>query len=132
MVRALVTGTWLALGAGLGCALGARTEERAPSASLDDPLAQEEIAATQQGSLLEIIQRLRPAWLRTRGQPFLGRQEIVVYLDGFRIGGADALRTISSQDVFEVRYLDASEATVRYGTGHPAGAIEVKSKRGPS
>ncbi|GBD32713.1 hypothetical protein HRbin33_01687 [bacterium HR33] len=132
MVRTVWFGAVLALGAGLGCAPGARMEEPAPSVSLDEPLTQEEIAATQQGSLLEIIQRLRPAWLRTRGQPFLRNQGVVVYLDGFRIGGADALRTISSQEVSEVRYLDASEATVRYGTGHPAGAIEVKSKRGSS
>jgi hypothetical protein len=49
--------------------------------------------------------------------------QIQVYLGGAKIGTLDALRDISVSTVREIRYLDAAEATQRYGTGNSGGAI---------
>ena len=53
-----------------------------------------------------------------------------VYLDGFRYGGIESLRSISASDVAEVRWLSSMDATTRFGTGNTAGAIAVTSRTG--
>lgn len=97
----------------------------------------EEIASISASNAYEVVQRLRSQWLITRGAA--GTREptlegglsggIVVYLDGVRRGGVDALREIPVEQIRELRYIDAKDATTRYGTGHTSGVIEVYSKR---
>lgn len=77
----------------------------------------------------EAIQRLRPWYLSlTRARGASG--ERAVYVDGIRLGGLETLRGIPASDVREVRSLDAREATLRFGTGHSAGAIVVVTRTG--
>ena len=73
----------------------------------------------------EVVQRIRPRWLQTRGS----EQNPVVYQDGSRIGFAEeVLPGMSSNSVASLKYLNASNATTRYGTGHGAGAIEITTR----
>jgi hypothetical protein len=79
----------------------------------------------------EAVQRLRPEWLRRRGQisiqdPTAG--EVVVYLDGVRFGGPRSLESLRAESVVQMEYLDASDATTRFGTGHGGGAILVRTR----
>jgi hypothetical protein len=46
------------------------------------------------------------------------------------VGGVNALGNIASTTIREIRRLDALEATTRYGTGHPGGAIVIITKHG--
>jgi hypothetical protein len=76
----------------------------------------------------DAVQRLRPHFLRGRGstsirdpQPVLP----VVYIAGVKQGGPEALQRVRVSEVEEIRYIGASDATTRYGTGHTGGAIEV-------
>lgn len=74
----------------------------------------------------DVIQRLRPRWLQRRGSD----QNPVVYQDGSRVGEAEGvLSGMPVNEVESLRYLDASNATTRYGTGHGAGAIEITTRR---
>src|SRR5690606_18046936 len=76
----------------------------------------------------DAIQRLRPEFLRARGQVSLENRAAslpVVYLDDMWLGGPDALRTIRIGEVHEIRYYNAADATTRYGTGHASGVIAV-------
>jgi hypothetical protein len=57
-----------------------------------------------------------------------GAMTVIVYVDGTRMGGVQELKRIPSQDVREIRFLSASDAQLRYGTGHAAGAIQVTLK----
>ncbi|HEU5171490.1 MAG TPA: TonB-dependent receptor plug domain-containing protein [Gemmatimonadales bacterium] len=57
-----------------------------------------------------------------------GASAVVVYLNGTRVGGVQELKRIPSQDVREIRFLSASDATQQYGAGHAAGAIQVTLK----
>jgi hypothetical protein len=45
-----------------------------------------------------------------------------------RHGGLDFLQTIRVEMVEQMEYLDASDATTRFGTGHGGGAIVVLTR----
>jgi hypothetical protein len=86
--------------------------------------------ATNTGSVYDAIRRLRPAWLRARTA--VGGDAIlpVVYLDGVRGGDLSYLQSIGIEEVERVRFVNARDATTRWGTGHAGGAIEVMRKTG--
>lgn len=91
----------------------------------------EEIHSVNRTSLYDVVQALRPEYLRGRGQQTLGNAsstEVVVYLDGVRAGGPEALQRLTPDSAIEIRYLDARDATTLYGTGHASGAILVKTR----
>ncbi len=86
----------------------------------------EELADHPSLTCLEVVQRLRPRWLQRRGS----EQNPVVYQDGNRVGSAeDVLSRMNSTAVEYMRYVNARDATTRYGTGHGSGAIEVATRR---
>ncbi len=96
-------------------------------------LTADELQRVPVETVYDSIQRLRPEFLRARGQVSLESRTAslpVVYVDDIRLGGPDALRTVRIADVHEIRYLSASDATTRYGTGHPGGVIAVVTHRG--
>jgi hypothetical protein len=87
-----------------------------------------ELSQTGASNIHQAIQALRPQWLRGRPAGSMrggARDEAVVYLDNNRYGSLNSLAQLSLGGVTEIRYLDASEATNRYGTGHAGGAIIV-------
>lgn len=94
-----------------------------------------EIDATTANSAYDLINRLRPNWLRSMGPGSIGggvrTQEIVVYLDDSRLGGLDALRSLSTAGIRSMRFLDATRAaTVLHNVGSEpiAGAIVISTK----
>ena len=81
----------------------------------------------------EIVSRMRPEYLREqRGPSSVNRGAVlaVVYIDGVRRGGPEALRGLRPGEVEEIRFMTATDATTRYGTDHAAGVIEIKSRHG--
>jgi len=78
----------------------------------------------------DVVQRLRPAFLRKRPGGSLTTKEpaqIQVYVDGTLRGSVYVLREIISEGIVEIRYMNGPDATTRYGTGHENGAITVKT-----
>jgi hypothetical protein len=85
----------------------------------------------------ELVQQLRPNWLRPRGiQTFTnevtntntsGYARIMV--DDLPPRDLDALRDIRVVSIAEVRYINPRDATLRYGTGYSGGLIKVITKR---
>jgi hypothetical protein len=92
----------------------------------------EELASRSTLTARQAIEQLRPQFLRTRGTTTLGNAQttdvIWVYFDGTRMGTVDVLNNIGVHEIREIRYLNPSEATNRYGTGHVQGAILVTRK----
>ena len=92
----------------------------------------EELAARPTLTARQAIEQLRPQFLRVRGVTTLGNaatQDVIwVYVDGTRMGTIDVLNNIGVHEVREIRYLNPSEATNRWGTGHVQGAIVVTRK----
>jgi hypothetical protein len=74
----------------------------------------------------DAVRRVRPNFLYTRGS----REDVVVYLDGVRLGGVEMLYALRPSELALIRHLDASTATTWYGSGHTAGAILLYSRRG--
>lgn len=55
----------------------------------------------------------------------------VVYLDGVRLTDIRTLDQIHYTTLKSMRFLDASSASIRYGTNHFGGALVVTTHRGP-
>lgn len=86
-------------------------------------ISAEELAEYTTLTAHDVIRRLRPRWLRARGG---GAPQLI--MDGARMGGMEGLSSISVADVELLRYMSASDATMRFGTNFPNGAIEVVSR----
>ena len=93
-------------------------------------ISTQEVESAEVNNAYELIQRLRPMWLRSRG----GRStrletEIVVYLNRSMLGDPEALRDIPIEIVRSVRVLDAAEAGRLPGLGsrHVERAILVET-----
>ncbi|HXG71675.1 MAG TPA: hypothetical protein VNJ04_13795 [Gemmatimonadaceae bacterium] len=115
----------------LGCAAAPGTTAGTPTRNREI-ITQEELALSTSTTLYDAIQSLRPAMVRSRGRMSSTVDESNfprVYVDGQLYGDIGALRNMSVAQVREVRYSSAAEATTRFGTGHPAGVIEVMMKR---
>jgi hypothetical protein len=90
-----------------------------------DRITEEELASIDQLSAFEAIQRLRPRWFQTRT-----RLLPTVHVDGsVRADGEEILRAINCSDVHEMQYLNAPDATTRFGTDYISGAILITTKR---
>jgi hypothetical protein len=110
------------------CSSTGTTSSASPRSNV---IATDELAEVSHLNALEAVQRLRPVWLKVRGQPTFRAQMVGVriYVDGVRRGdNAGELRRIRVSDVGEMRFLSAREATIRYGTDHQEGAILVVLK----
>ena len=108
---------------GAACASGGGGE-RAPRR---DPnlITAEELADYHNLDCHDAVRRLRPRWLQSRaGDPTVVR-------DGSRLGPAsEHLAQIRVGQVASIRYLSATEATMRFGTGVQGGAIVVTTVGG--
>lgn len=100
-------------------------------------IAKDELTRVAYTNAYDAISQMRPHWLASARQRSPTENEaagqagtIVVYLDGTRLGAMESLRQIALSDVAEIEYFDAREATNRFGTGHPAGAINVRRTLG--
>ncbi len=117
-----------------------------PAAAQDSPAAKpkvkrqpnvivvEEIDAirTEVNTARDLVQRLRPGFLRNRGASSFGNAAsgtptptARVVVDGTPRVGVGALAEISAMMVREIRYLNAADASIQFGTGYDGGAILV-------
>src|SRR5688572_5259613 len=79
----------------------------------------------------ELLTQLRPEYLRSRGQSSLrttGPTTAVIYVNEMRFGELDLLRTMNAEQVLRVQYINAADATTRFGTDHFGGAILITTK----
>ena len=95
-------------------------------------IAEQEVANSTASSAFELIQQLRPRWLYVSSAPTtFGREPgIVVYVNEMRMGGLHRLREVDANAVRKVAFMDANEATGRFGLNHSHGAILVSLKVG--
>ena len=129
--RRFVATAMIALAAGCASSAGV-----APSKQNQNLISSDEITQSSAANAYDLIQRLRPNYLRTRGAVHgtpngatkIEPVDLVVYLNENRLGNSDQLRQISTSEIREIRYFNASEATTKWGTGHSAGAVQVMSR----
>ena len=86
------------------------------------------IAAARVSTAYEAVQRLQPHWLTGyRARTHESGSGPTVYLNGFRLGTVDRLRELPIENIREIQFLSASEATTWFGTGHVSPVILVKT-----
>ena len=107
---------------------------RTPEPRRGTLLSEEEVRGSTATTVYELLQALRPQWLRVRGDNAHGDVNVEtvgirVYVERGFVGGIDALRQISTAEVTSVEFLDAATATYRLGQGNPLGAIVVHTGR---
>jgi len=109
-----------------------RSENRErPRARATNVIIEEDIRRSEATDAYEIVQRLRPNWLRRRGPTNVRSREsgeVTVYVDGMQYGNAAALRNIPAGNVVTISYLSAADATLRFGPRHTGAVIEVTTR----
>jgi hypothetical protein len=115
----------------LAC-FGSRSGDRA----LQDPevLTEDDIRASSARNAYELVERLRPRWLRPGPYRSLRLDTVIlVYFDGVRLGGVDTLRDIERESILTMRVLDAARAGHLPGLGsqHVERVILISSRTAP-
>ena len=94
-------------------------------------ITSDEIARSNATNAMEAVERLRPSFLRTRGAQSMQNTEPptpIVYVDGMRYGTLQTLSTIPALNIFSIEYMNAIDASQRFGLGHEGGAIVVNTR----
>jgi hypothetical protein len=82
-------------------------------------------SAAKDKDALAAIRALRPQFLAARD----GRAALVVYIDGVRQSGTDALAGIRAAELRDVRYFDPSVAQSEFGSTASGGALVVRLQK---
>jgi len=94
-----------------------------------DVIMSAELEGTAVADALDAVQKFHPQWLRARGSASFSRTEqVMVHINNIPSGGVAALRRVRAPDVVEIRRLDGTAATQRFGTGYGAGVIMVTTR----
>jgi len=104
----------------LACLLLAACSPAARSGGMGDPnfITEAEIRGSGMLDAQELVERLRPRWLRPGLDRSLRLETVIlVYYDGVRLGGTDVLRNLSLDPIRSIRVLDAMEAGSLPGLG---------------
>ena len=114
----------------LGACVPGGTSATPPTRSAD-LVDLDEIDESTATNAYDLLTQIRPNWLRGRGNSNLrgGEALPVVYVAGVRQGSLEVLRGLSTLGVRQLRFIDAPTATMRYGSGHSGGIIEVLLRR---
>jgi len=132
MRRSLMCASMLILVACGGGGSGSSAQPGAaprPVRGTADIITEAEINAGVYQSALEVVQNLRPNMTRPRGSTSQGPVPVILVVDDVRLGDLNAMGNIPASRVKEIRYINARDATTRYGTGVGSGVILVTTKR---
>jgi hypothetical protein len=96
-----------------------------------DRIEHDELQQAHGSNAYDIITSLRPAWLN-RHRPGLASAtggdnmpDMIVIVDGAELGDADALKSVSPQDLYSVEFLSQPAMEARYGKLTRSGGIVV-------
>ena len=138
-MRARVVMAVVMVAMGVACSSGGSSggsgAPRAPSRQ-QDLITEQEITtrAGEASNVLQVVQKLRPQMLRSRGRSSptdsTGTGNLArVIVDDVAYGSIDNLANLNANAVREIRYISAADATTRWGTGYPGGVILVSMKK---
>lgn len=93
-------------------------------------ILREEIAATSLGNMADVIQQLRPQFLRSRGRTSINlpADQIAVYMDDVHLGTVGVLSSIGANGVLRVEFIRGADTGFKFGLDHQAGVIHIITK----
>jgi hypothetical protein len=115
------------IAASLGCA---SAPAKGPTRD-SNVITEAELEAVKVSNAFEAVDRLRPAYLRSRGRtrPNAGVSAFpTIYLDGQPYGDISTLRNIQIGQVREIHYYGTADAMTRFGSQRATGVIEIISR----
>ena len=121
----------IALAGAIACASGGATGNAPPIADRNI-ITQSELELAVGTNLYQVIEKLRPNFLRSRGPTSIntpGEEYPVVFVDGRKYGDIGSLRSLIPSQVTQVRYYDAASAAAQFGVINAPGVIDVAIKR---
>ena len=83
----------------------------------------------QFSNLYDLVQNLRPRWVRSQGPDrLIGQQgQVQVHMDGNRLGGVSVLRRLAVHGVTSILWVAPIDAAARFGLDHSHGAIIIST-----
>lgn len=114
------------------CASASSGASAARTARDRDVLTSEEIMTSAGGGVedvYEALRRLRPHFLQGRGTSSMQSTGVAVYFENTPAGSVEVLKGLRIEHIREVRFLNSSAATLRFGTGHTDGAVVVTLRK---
>jgi hypothetical protein len=120
----------IALAGSIACASSSTGIARQPTDR--NVIYQTELESVGSTNLYELIEKVRPNFLRSRGPTSFsstGDEYPVVFVDGRRYGDLASLKSLITSQVSEVRYYDASSAAAKFGMINAPGVIDVHIKQ---
>jgi hypothetical protein len=124
-----------ALATAVACASGPKSDRAAitPGAGDRNVITEEEIRTVPASNLYDLVSKIRPSMLRSRGQSTLGGSTAsdypLVYVDGRQYGDISSLRSLIPSQVSLVRYYDPTTAAGRFGMTAGSGVIDVTTRQ---
>ena len=110
--------------------LGCQSHRVANARPDPERLSQEEMLREHFTNVYDAVASLRSAWLTIRGtDSFQQPSQVWVYYDETRLGGVDEMRSVLVNSVASLRHYNGVDATMRWGVGHNAGAIQILSHK---
>ena len=116
------------LGLTIAACAGRRPDDRAATRrSASGPITRDELESARYATLYDAVLALRGQWLQRRGPTTLVSRpvEIQVIAGDIRMGGVQSLRTMNSDNVVSIAFVDPVTAAQRWGGSHAQGAIVV-------
>lgn len=113
-----------------GAGACATAGEGSTSASRRNEITRTELEETMVDHVMDAVRLLRPQWLRARPMRTPGNPEptVGVVVDGRVQGTLEDLAQIPISEVARIQFLNAGDATIRFGTGYTGGAIVVTTR----
>ena len=91
----------------------------------------DQISASQQTNAYDVVSRLRPNFLKSRGRTTVyaqGSDYAAVFLDGQSFGDLSSLRNISAPQISSIHFIRGTDAVTLYGMQYGAGVIDIRTK----
>jgi hypothetical protein len=94
-------------------------------------ITQDEIQSSHGSTAYDVIRKLHSNFLSYRGRTSIRDVESalpVVFVDDQAYGSVSVLRSIPASQIAEIRLYRAWEATIKFGSGLPGGAIAIYTR----
>jgi hypothetical protein len=155
--RLLVAAVAMVAATACASAGGGASQERSTPSGSRYLITEAELEKVQADNLYDAINKLRPDFLRGRGEnasfvqqsvpksskepassapasssagsaSLTATNPVMVYKDNVRMSGVEELRQLQPATIREIRFLPGPEASIRFGTNNSSGAILITSK----
>ena len=124
---------FLAMAVVVACSSNKSTRASPSMGTNRNVISEQEIRTVPAATVYDLVSKLRPNMLRSRGQSSLGGSTTsdypIVYVDGRQYGDVGSLRSLIPSQVSLITYYDATDAAGKFGQINGSGVIDVTTRQ---